>query len=52
MYSFYSQAILPMVAALFSKDKAAYHYLPGSIAEFPSGEEMKINNGRKWLFIL
>ncbi|HYW97248.1 MAG TPA: bifunctional demethylmenaquinone methyltransferase/2-methoxy-6-polyprenyl-1,4-benzoquinol methylase UbiE [Bacteroidales bacterium] len=40
MYRFYSNAILPLVASVFSRDKAAYHYLPGSIAEFPSGDQM------------
>ncbi len=41
LYGFYSRAILPLVASVFTRDKAAYRYLPGSIAEFPSGEEMK-----------
>jgi demethylmenaquinone methyltransferase/2-methoxy-6-polyprenyl-1,4-benzoquinol methylase len=40
-YRFYSGTVLPLVASVFSRDKSAYRYLPGSIAEFPSGEEMK-----------
>lgn len=39
-YHFYSRKLLPVLASLFSSDKSAYHYLPGSIAEFPSGREM------------
>ena len=39
-YNFYSRKLLPVLASFFSSDKSAYHYLPGSIAEFPSGQEM------------
>ncbi len=41
MYRFYSTTILPLIASLFTRDKSAYQYLPGSIAEFPSGDDMK-----------
>ncbi len=41
MYRSYSRFVLPLVASVFTRDKAAYHYLPGSIAEFPSGGEMQ-----------
>ena len=41
VYRVYANFVLPRIASLFTGDKAAYHYLPGSIAEFPAGEQMK-----------
>ena len=38
-YSFYSFYILPFFGRLFSKDNAAYRYLPESVERFPDGEE-------------
>ncbi|MDT8402015.1 MAG: bifunctional demethylmenaquinone methyltransferase/2-methoxy-6-polyprenyl-1,4-benzoquinol methylase UbiE [Bacteroidales bacterium] len=38
IYGFYFHKILPFFGALFSKDKAAYHYLPDSVSAFPEGE--------------
>lgn len=40
LYGFYSRKVLPAIASVFTKDPAAYHYLPGSIYQFPYGEEM------------
>ncbi|MEM9895510.1 MAG: bifunctional demethylmenaquinone methyltransferase/2-methoxy-6-polyprenyl-1,4-benzoquinol methylase UbiE [Bacteroidota bacterium] len=37
LYSFYFRFILPKVGKLFSKDEAAYTYLPESVKEFPYG---------------
>lgn len=39
VFSFYFRRILPFFGALFSKDKAAYHYLPDSVSAFPEGDE-------------
>ncbi|MBU2888007.1 bifunctional demethylmenaquinone methyltransferase/2-methoxy-6-polyprenyl-1,4-benzoquinol methylase UbiE [Gilvimarinus agarilyticus] len=39
LYSFYSNAILPMIGKVVSKDNSAYTYLPESVQEFPYGEE-------------
>jgi len=38
-YKFYSNAILPVIGKLFSKDKVAYSYLSESAASFPYGNE-------------
>jgi demethylmenaquinone methyltransferase / 2-methoxy-6-polyprenyl-1,4-benzoquinol methylase len=38
IYSFYFTNILPSVGKLFSKDKAAYSYLPDSVYKFPDNE--------------
>ncbi len=38
-YAFYSKFILPRIGKLFSKDKAAYSYLPESVQAFPDGED-------------
>ncbi|MCW3804113.1 bifunctional demethylmenaquinone methyltransferase/2-methoxy-6-polyprenyl-1,4-benzoquinol methylase UbiE [Plebeiibacterium marinum] len=38
IYGFYSTKILPWWGGLLSKDKAAYTYLPKSVAAFPEGE--------------
>ncbi len=38
IYQFYSTKILPWWGGLLSKDKAAYTYLPESVAAFPEGE--------------
>jgi demethylmenaquinone methyltransferase / 2-methoxy-6-polyprenyl-1,4-benzoquinol methylase len=39
VYNFYFRNILPFVGKLFSKDKAAYSYLPDSVFKFPDNEE-------------
>jgi demethylmenaquinone methyltransferase/2-methoxy-6-polyprenyl-1,4-benzoquinol methylase len=39
LYNFYFRRILPFVGKLFSKDRAAYSYLPDSVYEFPDNEE-------------
>ena len=38
VYNFYFRNILPFVGRLFSKDKAAYSYLPDSVFRFPDNE--------------
>jgi demethylmenaquinone methyltransferase/2-methoxy-6-polyprenyl-1,4-benzoquinol methylase len=38
IYYFYFRKILPFVGKLFSKDKAAYSYLPDSVYKFPDNE--------------
>jgi demethylmenaquinone methyltransferase/2-methoxy-6-polyprenyl-1,4-benzoquinol methylase len=38
VYNFYFRKILPFVGKLFSKDKAAYSYLPDSVFRFPDNE--------------
>jgi demethylmenaquinone methyltransferase/2-methoxy-6-polyprenyl-1,4-benzoquinol methylase len=39
VYNFYFRNILPLFGRLFSKDKAAYSYLPDSVMKFPDNEE-------------
>ena len=39
LYNFYFTNILPFFGKLFSKDKAAYRYLPDSVMKFPDNEE-------------
>ena len=39
LYNFYFKNILPFFGKLFSKDKAAYKYLPDSVMKFPDNEE-------------
>ncbi len=39
LYNFYFKNILPFVGKQFSKDKAAYDYLPESVMKFPDNEE-------------
>jgi len=39
LYNFYFKNILPFFGKLFSKDKAAYCYLPDSVFKFPENEE-------------
>ena len=39
IYNFYFNKILPGVGKIFSKDNAAYTYLPESVDAFPEGEE-------------
>lgn len=41
-YGFYSKAILPAVGALISGSRAAYSYLPESVAKFPRAEELRV----------
>ncbi len=38
VYKFYSKVILPWWGGILSKDRAAYDYLPASVAKFPEGE--------------
>jgi demethylmenaquinone methyltransferase/2-methoxy-6-polyprenyl-1,4-benzoquinol methylase len=38
LYNFYFRNILPLLGRLFSKDKAAYRYLPDSVMKFPDNE--------------
>lgn len=38
LFKFYSSTILPWWGGLLSKDKAAYTYLPASVAAFPEGQ--------------
>jgi demethylmenaquinone methyltransferase / 2-methoxy-6-polyprenyl-1,4-benzoquinol methylase len=39
LYNFYFRNILPLFGKFFSKDKAAYSYLPDSVMRFPDNEE-------------
>jgi demethylmenaquinone methyltransferase / 2-methoxy-6-polyprenyl-1,4-benzoquinol methylase len=39
VYNFYFRNILPLLGRLFSKDKAAYRYLPDSVMKFPDNKE-------------
>jgi len=39
IYNFYFRNILPFFGRFFSKDKAAYNYLPESVMRFPDNEE-------------
>jgi demethylmenaquinone methyltransferase / 2-methoxy-6-polyprenyl-1,4-benzoquinol methylase len=39
LYNFYFKNILPVFGRLFSKDKAAYSYLPESVMKFPDNEQ-------------
>ncbi|MGM0464484.1 MAG: bifunctional demethylmenaquinone methyltransferase/2-methoxy-6-polyprenyl-1,4-benzoquinol methylase UbiE [Bacteroidota bacterium] len=39
IYGLYFRRILPFFGSLFSKDKAAYNYLPDSVSKFPEGKE-------------
>jgi demethylmenaquinone methyltransferase/2-methoxy-6-polyprenyl-1,4-benzoquinol methylase len=38
-FNFYFKNILPLLGRLFSKDKAAYTYLPDSVMKFPDNED-------------
>ncbi len=39
IYNFYSRNILPTIGRIISNDKAAYTYLPESVAAFPYGQD-------------
>ena len=39
LYNFYFKSILPSVGRMVSEDKAAYTYLPASVAAFPDGDD-------------
>ena len=39
LYNFYFRNILPFFGRFFSKNKAAYNYLPDSVMKFPDNEE-------------
>lgn len=41
LYALYSATVIPYVGWLFSKEKAAYDYLPASIRAVPQGKEMQ-----------
>jgi demethylmenaquinone methyltransferase/2-methoxy-6-polyprenyl-1,4-benzoquinol methylase len=41
-YNFYSKAVLPLIGALISGSRAAYTYLPQSVAKFPRAEELRV----------
>ena len=38
VFNFYFKSILPIIGKFISKDKAAYNYLPESVAAFPDGD--------------
>jgi demethylmenaquinone methyltransferase/2-methoxy-6-polyprenyl-1,4-benzoquinol methylase len=40
-FRFYFKHVLPRIGAAISGDKQAYAYLPGSVARFPSGSELR-----------
>ncbi|GHU13595.1 demethylmenaquinone methyltransferase [Betaproteobacteria bacterium] len=40
LYTIYSKVVIPYIGRLFSKEKAAYHYLPASVKVVPQGKEM------------
>lgn len=40
-YKFHSKYIIPTIGKAISKDKAAYTYLPESVAAFPEGDDFK-----------
>jgi demethylmenaquinone methyltransferase/2-methoxy-6-polyprenyl-1,4-benzoquinol methylase len=49
-YNFYSKYILPTIGQLVSKERAAYEYLPESVAAFPYGQEfVKIMNSNNFV---
>ncbi len=39
IYGWYFKNVLPRIGRMLSKDKAAYEYLPESVAHFPSGQD-------------
>ncbi len=39
LFHFYSATILPFLGGLISRDRAAYDYLPESVAGFPEGQQ-------------
>ena len=39
LYRVYSRHLLPLIGTVVSRDRGAYHYLPESVAAFPSGKE-------------
>lgn len=41
IYRWYFRRVLPKIGQLFSRNRSgAYHYLPSSVVEFPSGEQL------------
>ena len=49
-YNFYSKYILPTIGQLVSKERAAYEYLPESVAAFPYGQAfVKIMNSNNFV---
>ena len=39
VYNFYFRYITPTIGGFFSKDRAAYSYLPASVGAFPDGQD-------------
>jgi demethylmenaquinone methyltransferase / 2-methoxy-6-polyprenyl-1,4-benzoquinol methylase len=39
LYLFYFKVVTPLIGKIFSKDPAAYSYLPESVSAFPDGED-------------
>lgn len=39
LYGFYFKVITPLIGSVFSKNKAAYNYLPKSVYQFPDGQD-------------
>ena len=49
LYNFYFKNILPLFGRFFSKDKAAYSYLPDSVMKFPDNEKfLELLNMAGW----
>jgi demethylmenaquinone methyltransferase / 2-methoxy-6-polyprenyl-1,4-benzoquinol methylase len=49
LYNFYFKNILPLFGRFFSKDKAAYNYLPESVMKFPDNEKfLKLMDQAGW----
>jgi demethylmenaquinone methyltransferase/2-methoxy-6-polyprenyl-1,4-benzoquinol methylase len=40
LYQFYFHRVLPLVGGVVSGNRAAYRYLPASVAQFPAEEEL------------
>jgi len=39
LFHVYSHTLLPLLGGIISHNRSAYEYLPGTVAEFPDGEE-------------
>lgn len=42
LYRWYSHSVLPRVGGVLSGNRAAYEYLPSSVDDFPSPEELRV----------
>ena len=40
LYGFYSRRLLPLIGGLLSGDRAAYRYLPDSVRDFPTPDQL------------